>query len=977
MSRPLDSAFNFQRSPGISLQHPWTVLILVCFEVFCLLSSGLYAADVEVKLSSKETYIGLPIQLQIAISNAQDYQEPKFPEVDGLDIRSSGVPSQSRQISIYNGRRVERTSVILQYEITPKREGMFEIPSLTFEVDGHPKTIEAMTIIASKSETGDLLYVSIEGNKKEIYVGEALEVKLRIWLKPFQDRERKITLSEGNMWQMISEKTQWGPFQEKLHELAAQNQRPGGDEVLREDGKGRRRSYYLYEIETTIYPKRVGKIEGEEVQIVVSYPEKLGNSRSPLDGAFGNSPLSQMMDDDFFSSAFGNRLSITKVRPIVAQAEVEEIRVLPVPQEGKPADYQGAIGEYRIEVEASPTSVKAGDPISLRIGIRGSGPMEFVQAPPLSELPEITDQFKISRQPLAGFVRGDTKFFQTEIRPKHEGVKEIPPIPFSFFDPETREYKTVHSQPIAIEVSKADVLEFDSIVDQGASKSIQNKSMSSRSLSEVAATIDTNFRNYEAPDVLTNESLQGSQGVLWTALGLPPALFCAALVARGLNRLIGKSWRRRNATRICLNRLENCTEPTKIIEEIQHWLSLRLSKDTSTIEHAIGELRNLNAYEGAARLESLIDRLQRVSAVPQGPSVGADLKNQALQVIRDLDRSIRDSTAATVRLDHRNRSGRSPQPTVKSMERIVPILLVSLLVGPAFSRAQERPNSRREEPSVESLGPQETYPLGHQTIQFDAQQKKQILDEANALYALGLEKEVAQSTTKPEEFSRAAEKYQQLVDSGIENAKLYFNLANAYLKSGQLGRALANYERSERLGLESMTLMRNRFVAESMVTSMTQQSKDDLSWFESIARRSGGLLEGFVRAIRLSFGSLGLAGLVVFVSLSLWGPMVWWTVRSQPIRKAWLLAPLLAWTILAMALVIHLQKGRRSDIAFSAIDQLRLRSDGDEDSDVLQTLENANGCPLKIINDRGDWVRVETPSQNAGWVAASEIAKAN
>ncbi|MEZ6081427.1 MAG: hypothetical protein R3C56_38885 [Pirellulaceae bacterium] len=73
-----------------------------------------------------------------------------------------------------------------------------------------------------------------------------------------------------------------GWFCRHMQELAENGQRPGGQEVLRDNGQGEQRSYYLYEIPATVYPKRPGKIDADDVQIVVNYPTKLGQSRSPF-----------------------------------------------------------------------------------------------------------------------------------------------------------------------------------------------------------------------------------------------------------------------------------------------------------------------------------------------------------------------------------------------------------------------------------------------------------------------------------------------------------------------------------------------------------------------------------------------------------------------------------------------------------------------------------------------------------------------
>ncbi len=452
-----------------------TTLALAALLCCGMATPGL-ASDVEARLSTREAYVGMPVVLQIAINNAEDYAQPAAPEIDGCDVRSAGTPSQSSQITIINGRRSASRSVTMQYYITPRRAGTFEIPPITVNVDGRDVQTRPLRFVATKSDTGDLMFVEIEGGKNKVFVGQPLDLTLKIWIKPYRDREKNITLSEANMWQLISDQTSWGSFTDRLQELAENNQRPGGQEVLRDDGQGNERSYYLYEITATVYPKRPGKIDADDVQVVLQYPTALGKSRDPFesffkDSPFGSSPfrnsrLSQLMNDDMFASPFGNRLTVSAARPIVAEATVDSTEVIPVPAAGRPADYRGAVGQYRVITQATPTKVNAGDPITLKIGIVGTGPMELVQAPPLAELNSLTADFKVSDEPLAGFVQDDTKVFSTTIRPRREGVAQIPPISFSFFDPDTESFQTVMSEPISITVDKADSLALSDIVAQ-------------------------------------------------------------------------------------------------------------------------------------------------------------------------------------------------------------------------------------------------------------------------------------------------------------------------------------------------------------------------------------------------------------------------------------------------------------------------------------------------------------------------------
>ena len=304
--------------------------ILKTVAFFSLILFGLaqtsLAQNVDVRVSTKEAYVGMPVVLQLAIQNATDYEEPTLPEIDGCDVRPAGSPSQSSQITIINGRRSESRSVTMQYLITPRREGKFEIPSLTVNVDGRNQKTQPVRFVATKSETGDLLFVEIEGAKDKVFVGQPLDLTLKIWVKPFVDRKNNIKLSEANMWQMISKNTSWGSFTPRIQELAENNQRPGGETVLRDDGNGNEREYYLYEITATVYPKRAGKIDASDVQVVVDYPTGLGKARDPFESMLGGSPfgrsgisarMRQMMGDDFFGGSSFTIWRITFWQPIV------------------------------------------------------------------------------------------------------------------------------------------------------------------------------------------------------------------------------------------------------------------------------------------------------------------------------------------------------------------------------------------------------------------------------------------------------------------------------------------------------------------------------------------------------------------------------------------------------------------------------------------------------------------------------------
>jgi tetratricopeptide (TPR) repeat protein len=91
---------------------------------------------------------------------------------------------------------------------------------------------------------------------------------------------------------------------------------------------------------------------------------------------------------------------------------------------------------------------------------------------------------------------------------------------------------------------------------------------------------------------------------------------------------------------------------------------------------------------------------------------------------------------------------------------------------------------------------------------FSQENNNQLWEKANAFY-----------TT--EEYQQAVSLYEQILSSGQESAKLYFNLGNAYYKAGDINKALLNYERAKLLAPNDENIdfnikMANQFVVTSI-----------------------------------------------------------------------------------------------------------------------------------------------------------------
>ena len=487
-----------------------------------VLAASSPAAEVDFSINTRETYVGLPIRIQVTIKNAKQHDPPRLPEIDGADVRLEGPSTQSSTL-VVNGR-VERTSAhTYAIIITPRRPGTLSVPGITVNADGESSQSSPTTINVLESKNDGLLYVDIVGEKDSVYVGEPIDVTLEIWLKPYSNR--LVTLDESTMWRscMDARVSSWGPFADVIESGQI---RVRSD--TRRDANGRLESYYVYLLHHRVWPERPGVFDTSDINVVVQYPISVRRNRF---------------------SIFAPEYSIAAARPIAARVGEVSIEVESPPLEGQPPIYRGAVGKYSMEVTAAPTEVAVGDPITLNIAIRGTGRLELLQPPPLTEQPQLTADFRVPDETLAGVVENGVKRFSQSIRARHDSVAEIPPIRFAYFDPQAEKYVVIASSPIPIRVREPTRMAVSQVAEGGPRPGVQT---------ELTLLDEGVWANYDdVSELLAQQTLVPGWGT-WAFTGALPALYLLCFtVIRYRDRLRGDQAfaRRRSARRTALSRI--------------------------------------------------------------------------------------------------------------------------------------------------------------------------------------------------------------------------------------------------------------------------------------------------------------------------------------------------------------------------------------------------------------------------------------
>jgi len=140
----------------------------------------------------------------------------------------------------------------------------------------------------------------------------------------------------------------------------------------------------------------------------------------------------------FFTSIRRSRLSIP-VRPLV-------LEIQPVPDEGRPDDYSGAVGRFSFHVDVEPTELALGDLIHVTMTIRGSGDLSAIPPPTFPG----DDDFKVYATRAIDVEDTEAIRFEKTIVPLTSNVNEVAAIQFSYFNPRARSYETIVAGPFAL-----------------------------------------------------------------------------------------------------------------------------------------------------------------------------------------------------------------------------------------------------------------------------------------------------------------------------------------------------------------------------------------------------------------------------------------------------------------------------------------------------------------------------------------------
>ncbi|MBX3354829.1 MAG: BatD family protein [Phycisphaeraceae bacterium] len=562
-------------------------------------------ANVEIVYPLPRAETGEPMTVTFEVTNASTVEDPRVPNTPGLEARVTRSREFS-QTTIINGQVTQRRSVRFDVNFFAEQPGRFEIPRIRIVVDGQTYESRPTTVEVTGLDTSRLARAEISIDPGEAVVGQMLTATLQVRIR--NPRAGRVAADAARLWDtlILPNESRWGLFQGAVEELYRERRFRIPPRSERDaDGD----EWVVYELSTPFSADKPGPLLIHGIEIKLRYPRGAGE----------------------------RLLTIEPAQP--------RVNIEPPPSQGRPADFAGAVGVFELDVRARPTRVGVGDPITLSIIIAdrtpGGADLTRLLPPPIAELPELTRNFRMPSEPLVGTINGRTKVFTQTLRPLSERITDIPPILFSFYDPDTGLYRTLRSQPIPITVLPVERIDTAAVTGSAPVATRPSTSPTAR-LTEIEGGLTASVPVSRAMLSSTRPDVGWGIAALLMA---PPLLVAAIAFARRraeLRNADPRGERARTAGRRARRALASATDAAGVASIIKAFIADRsgLAAASLTRREALSILREHHADPAMCdEIDELIAAGERLAFAPNASAESTErLRDRARTLLAALER---------------------------------------------------------------------------------------------------------------------------------------------------------------------------------------------------------------------------------------------------------------------------------------------------------------------------------------------------
>ncbi len=398
--------------------------------LFCLsflLSTQLAFAQVKVNssLDRDQGFVGEPLQFQIRINGARQGVEVTPPQVPGLEIEPLGPPSSTSQTTIINGSMTRFVGLVYTYRILPLAGGKYQLPAFQVQVGKQSFYTDPVEIVIRDLTTLEgkkTIRLQLIAPKTQVYAGEEVRFRLR-WelLEDINEYDLRLPLVERKDIELdlveesqagSTTKLQLGPFQVPFY-VTSESQAEG--------------TWTVYWREFRFFPLEPGEFAIQPARVTAM------------------AVRGYQQQTDFFGRVVRSPRLVRRF----ARSNAVPLKILPLPLQGRPAIFKGAVGRFRARVTSPFADLQVGDALELTWELTGKGRLRGITPPDLSFLEK---DFQIAPWSAGEQEKGKLRF-TTKLRPKRAGALQVPPLPFAYFNPEKKAYEQALTQALALNVS--------------------------------------------------------------------------------------------------------------------------------------------------------------------------------------------------------------------------------------------------------------------------------------------------------------------------------------------------------------------------------------------------------------------------------------------------------------------------------------------------------------------------------------------
>lgn len=368
---------------------------------------------ITLRLDRSEATLADSMMLSVSASGAHgDNARPTITGLDDFHVRPAGT---STRVEIVNGRYSAGTD--FSYLVQPKKAGSFRIGPAQLVVDGttYQSNVATVTVVqpaaSPAGDRGPVFLVAALAPVK-VYVEQQAVYTLKLY--------RSVNIADAAVSLPEVDGVEFAKLSEPREYRGVHQGRP----------------YQIIEVRYLVTPQRAGNytLTPTRMDLTVFTQQ--------------NRPRRGIFDDPFFGQARSGR-------PLAVTSEALAFQVLPIPKEGRPADYSGLVGSFTLESTIEPQALKAGESVTLTAIVRGRGNGKRI---PELKIPSLDGMKTYADQPLLNNESdGDgvsvSKIMKWALVPEKAGRYRVPALTMSYFDTAAGRYRTLKTAEVTLSVA--------------------------------------------------------------------------------------------------------------------------------------------------------------------------------------------------------------------------------------------------------------------------------------------------------------------------------------------------------------------------------------------------------------------------------------------------------------------------------------------------------------------------------------------